>query len=58
VALGRTQKLHALLGVGGALARGDFRSAVEQVLRWEAGSSFPKERGIERQRAAPEGVAG
>jgi len=31
VALGRTQKLRALPGVGEALARGDFHSAVELV---------------------------
>jgi GT2 family glycosyltransferase len=33
VALGRTQKLRALPGVGEALARGDFHSAVELVVR-------------------------
>jgi GT2 family glycosyltransferase len=58
VALGRTAKLRALPGVGEALARGDFRSAVEQALHWEAGCSPPEERGTEPQGAAPQGLAG
>ena len=58
VALNRTEKLHALSGVGEALARGDFRSAVEQALRWEVGDSPPGERATERQGPAPQEVAG
>jgi hypothetical protein len=58
VALNRTEKLHALPGVGEALARGDFRSAIEQALRWEGGKSLPGERGTERQGPAPQEVAG